>query len=140
MPIYEYNCKNCEQVFEVVRRMQDYQEPAYCPKCSKEGVRKLSAPAVRGDYAGYQCPVTGQWVEGRKAHEENLKRTGCRLYEPGETQEFLRRKRQEEENFEHLIEESVAREVAALPVEKQQALAKELEYNPDVQITRTTAE
>tara|TARA_R110000787_G_C13367192_1_gene440537 strand:+ start:883 stop:1206 length:324 start_codon:yes stop_codon:yes gene_type:complete len=44
----------------------------------------FATPKVIGDYAAYECPVTGSVIEGRRAHTENLKRTGCRLLEPGE--------------------------------------------------------
>lgn len=47
----------------------------------------LSKPLLMfasSEYEGYECPVTGKWVEGKHAHRENLKRTGCRLLEPGE--------------------------------------------------------
>lgn len=44
----------------------------------------LSAPTVFGDYAPYECPVTGGVIEGRRAHSENLKQTGCRILERGE--------------------------------------------------------
>ena len=43
--------------------------------------------SISSDYEGYECPVTGKWVEGRKAHRDNLKRTGCRLLEPGEKED-----------------------------------------------------
>jgi hypothetical protein len=33
------------------------------------------------DLPGYESPVTGKWVEGRKARREDLKRTGSRPYE-----------------------------------------------------------
>jgi hypothetical protein len=45
---------------------------------------------VARDYEGYNCPVTGNWIEGRAAHRENLKRTGCRVFEPGELEQFKR--------------------------------------------------
>ena len=140
MPIYEFACSTCRTNFDVVRKLQDYKEPAYCPKCTTEGSRVLSKPAVVGDYAGYTCPVSGKWIEGRKAHEENLKRTGCRIFEPGEKEQFLRNKERQETEWETSIEEAVAHEVASLPPEKQQALAREFESNPDIQITRQTAE
>ena len=44
----------------------------------------LKSPMIFGDYQAYECPVTGTMIEGRRAHTENLKRTGCRLLEPGE--------------------------------------------------------
>jgi hypothetical protein len=32
----------------------------------------MPMPRVIGDYAAYECPVTGKMIEGRKAHQENL--------------------------------------------------------------------
>lgn len=52
-------------------------------------------PQIVSDYAAYECPVTGNMIEGRAAHRENLKRTGCRLYEKGETQDFIRNRERE---------------------------------------------
>lgn len=39
------------------------------------------APAVFGDLPGYQSPVTGLWVEGKRARRDDLKRTNSRPYE-----------------------------------------------------------
>jgi len=47
MPIYEYACKQCEHVFDVLQKMSD--EPlTYCPECGAHELRKLiSAPSFR---------------------------------------------------------------------------------------------
>lgn len=52
---------------------------------------------ISSDYKGYSCPVTGKWVEGRAAHRENLKRTGCRLLEKGESRDAAKNQRYESE-------------------------------------------
>jgi hypothetical protein len=44
----------------------------------------LAMPMISSDYKAYECPVTGNMIEGRRAHSENLKVTGCRLHEKGE--------------------------------------------------------
>lgn len=36
---------------------------------------------VQPDIPGYASPVSGNWIEGRRARREDLKRTGCRPYE-----------------------------------------------------------
>lgn len=36
---------------------------------------------IQPDLPGYESPVTGEWIEGRKARREDLKRTGSRPYE-----------------------------------------------------------
>ena len=47
MPIYEYACKQCEHVFDVLQKMSD--EPlTYCPECGAPELKKLlSAPSFR---------------------------------------------------------------------------------------------
>lgn len=49
--------------------------------------RRPDAPFVQGDYEGYQSPITGEWIEGRRAHREDLKRHGCRVYEGRESEQ-----------------------------------------------------
>lgn len=39
------------------------------------------APTIWDDLPGYESPVTGLWVEGRRARREDLKRHGCRPHE-----------------------------------------------------------
>lgn len=53
--------------------------------------RSRNGPYIAKDYEGYQCPVTDKWVEGRSAHRENLKRTGCRLLEKGESRDAAKK-------------------------------------------------
>ncbi len=50
-------------------------------------------PRVSGDFAAYDCPITGKSIEGRVAHEENLKRHDCRILESGEKEDNARNKR-----------------------------------------------
>lgn len=46
-----------------------------------------NAPAIFDDLPGYESPVNGKWVEGRRARREDLKRTGCRPYEGRDQEE-----------------------------------------------------
>jgi hypothetical protein len=54
----------------------------------------LPTPRVSGDYTPYECPITGNMIEGRAAHAENLKRNDCRILEPGEKEDNARRGRE----------------------------------------------
>ena len=50
MPIYEYRCSECEQVFEAI--VQGSQKPG-CPGCGSQKLNKLfSTFAVSGDGGG----------------------------------------------------------------------------------------
>jgi putative FmdB family regulatory protein len=44
MALYEYRCEDCDNVFEVFKKMKD-QTPEVCPKCLQFNTKKLiSAP------------------------------------------------------------------------------------------------
>lgn len=134
MPLYEYSCA-CGKHFDVFKKLAELDIPEYCA-CGGLSQRLISAVAVRGDYPPYECPVTGEWIEGRRAHEENLKRTGCRVYEPGETDSFLKRKARDNEAFLDEIGEDAARMVDAMPAAKKEALAAELAAGADIAVQR----
>ena len=37
MPIYEYKCKSCEEIFEISRSLHEKEKEPECPRC---GIRK----------------------------------------------------------------------------------------------------
>ena len=47
-------------------------------------VTASAAPAIWSDLPGYRSPVNGQWIDGRAARRDDLKRTGCREADPSE--------------------------------------------------------
>jgi hypothetical protein len=116
----------CQKSFDRFLRLVDYDMPQTCD-CGAQAVKQLCAPAVRGDYAGYSCPVTGQWIEGRRAHEENLRRHGCRVLEPGETEAARRNHAAAEAEFDRQIEQTAEQLVAGLPPQKLEKLASEMQ-------------
>ena len=134
MPLYEYKC-TCGKRFSRFLPLVNYRDPQTC-ECGQVAEKQLSAPAVRADYAGYACPITGNWVEGKRAHEENLKKHGCRVFEPGEREAFIKRRASEEAAFEDKIAESAAEFVETLPTAKREQLGRELENGADVTVVR----
>lgn len=58
MPLYEYECKSCDQVVEVLVRSPS--ETAECPECGESGLeRQLSVPAAPAVKGGARLPVAG---------------------------------------------------------------------------------
>jgi len=137
MPIYSYKCA-CGHKTDRVLPLARYREPQFHEGCLAPMLKVIVAPAVLGDYEGYDCPITGKRVEGRKAHRENLAVHGCRLLEPGEHTATVKRKAAEEAAFDASIEETADRFIAGLPTEKRDRLAAEMEGGLDVQIERKT--
>jgi putative FmdB family regulatory protein len=132
--MYEYKCPEGHR-FTRFRKIAEYQAVEKCD-CGAAANRVLSAPMVKGDYPGYECPISGKWIEGRKAHEENLAKHGCRVYESGETQEFMKRKEAEEAAFESRIESTAEEFVEKLPTRKREQLAAEMESGLTATVVR----
>lgn len=138
MPLYSFRCLNpdCGAQFDRLLRLKDYAQPQECPRCGKGSERQILPVAVMGDYAGYSCPVTGAWIEGRKAHQENLRRHGCRVLEPGETQQAARAAERADDALADRIAETAAAAVAQMPAAKQEQLGRELAAGAHISITR----
>ena len=52
MPIYEYKCPSCGDVFEQMRPMSQATNPAACPSCKAESPRTISRLARTGASGG----------------------------------------------------------------------------------------
>jgi putative FmdB family regulatory protein len=62
MPLYEYRCRTCDDVFEVRRPMSESNAPAECPSGHGETVRLLSMFASAG--ASPSAPSAAQTPAG----------------------------------------------------------------------------
>ena len=85
------------------------------------------APYFIPDTPGYLSPVTGLWVEGRKARTEDLKRTGSRPYEgrEQEAKEASRQREYQDQKFDRTLTDSLSRQYYALP----EKVRRQLERN-----------
>jgi len=64
MPIYEYQCKTCDNRFEQMRPMAQMHAPAACPSCaSTETMRLLSlfAAQTKGESTAAPCEASQMW-------------------------------------------------------------------------------
>jgi putative FmdB family regulatory protein len=60
MPIYEYRCQTCGEVFEAIRPMRESGAAPPCPACDAEGAEKLpSVFAAAGSSTGGGCGSGG---------------------------------------------------------------------------------
>ena len=58
MPLYEYECKSCDQIVEVLVRSSEDQP--LCPSCGAKKLQQvLSVPAAPAVKSGSSLPVTG---------------------------------------------------------------------------------
>lgn len=138
MPVYSYFCPQCGIHYSIYKRLADYQRPEACGQCpdAPQLTSYIVPPAVVGDYPPYDCPITGKRIEGRRAHEENLRRHGCRVLEPGETEAFRRGQEQAEATFDRAVDATVEEFIEKLPSDKKERLANEVATGFDVIVER----
>lgn len=136
MPTYLYQCPECDRSRDIIKPLALLNREERCEACEAPMDRRLCAPAVAPDLSGYTCPITDKWVEGRRAHTENLKKHGCRVYEAGETDEIRRHRAKEEQSQDRAVEETVERFYDALPTAKREQLAQEIASGVDVVVER----
>jgi putative FmdB family regulatory protein len=135
MPIYCFKCPQCLIRYELFRRMAEMDLPAPCGSCGSNGARQLSAVRIAPDFDRYQCPITGKSIEGRAAHRENLARHGCRILEPGETQDAINARKRSESEFDSSIDRTVDDFIGSLPESSRSELFKQASSHEAV-ITR----
>lgn len=139
MPMYDYECPGCHALQVVYKRISELNVSEECDACGHPTmVRRISAPAVQGDYPPYECPITGKSVEGRRAHLENLKRHNCRLLEPGERESFNRAREHSDRQLFNEVGEEIASAIHTMPVRKRETLVAEVERGADATVIRQT--
>lgn len=81
---------------------------------------------IVGDLPGYQSPVTGLWVEGRRARREDLARTQCRPWEgkQQELQEAARREAYAEQKLDASLTKAASEAFYQLPPSKRDILKR----------------
>lgn len=136
MPLYAFHCPECAHKFDRFLRLAEYQTPQGCGKCGALADRQVTAAAIVPDYAPYQCPVTGKLIDGRKAHQENLKRHGCRVLEPGEKEATERMRAQEDAELDKAVEATTEQFIESLPTRKKEQLVAEVQAGMDVTFER----
>jgi|TARA_R110000787_G_scaffold44813_5_gene109660 hypothetical protein len=52
-------------------------------------------PYISCDYKSYECPITGDIIDGKKEHLANLEKHGCRVHEKGEFEDVKKNGKKE---------------------------------------------
>lgn len=115
MPLYTYECLRCGGVYDEFRKYEDRDtQKMHC--AGFETRRRFTPPMIVSEekaYPRYESPATGRMVEGRRAHLEDLARSGCRVKEPGETEAYMKKvasgqlKREREEQMAKAVDTAV---------------------------------
>ena len=121
MPIYGYACTK-GHAFDAYLPLARYKEPQRCPTCQRMGQKILTPPRVMADCEGYNSPVTGEWISGRKQRREDLKRHGCIEYDPEMRKDAERFNREADKKVDRMITESLNEQFSVMPEAKRKLL------------------
>lgn len=126
MPLYTFKCPECGSVDRAFRKISERNQ---APVCQHGAIghymqRVVEAPAVQADLPGYESPIDGRWVEGRRARTEDMRRNNCRPWEGIETErkEATKRAAEADRAFETAIEKGIAETYNNMSAESQRAL------------------
>lgn len=126
MPLYTFKCPECGTLDRVFRKVAERNQAPLCRHGAVEHymARIVEAPAVQADLPGYQSPIDGSWIEGRRARNEDLRRNNCRPWEGIETERAEANKRVAEADaqFEKAIEKGIAETYNGMSADSQRAL------------------
>lgn len=136
MPLYSYRCNSCGNREERYLKLHEYKLVQDCSVCTFQLEKILMPAKISVDYVGYECPITGKWIEGKKAHRENLAIHGRRILEKGETQQLIANKAKQEAELDRLVDESVDRELSGYDAQKLENLGRAIESGLDISVDR----
>ncbi|OWT62014.1 FmdB family zinc ribbon protein [Candidimonas nitroreducens] len=122
MPMYTVRCHACGKYDTIFRRIAE--RDANLPQCHGAMHRIIEAPTVQADLPGYQSPIDGHWVEGRRQRTEDLRRNHCRPWEgmAAEKQEAHRRAAEADKAYGAAVESAIVDTYRNMSPAKQRAL------------------
>lgn len=138
MPTFDYEC-DCGVEFERTLSLSDYAQPQTC-ECGKTARKLVCAPNLMIRQAiHYQSPIDGRPITSMRAREEDLARSNCVPYDPGQKQDYARRIKESEAALDKAVDETVERHIESLPGEKREKLQSELDSGLTAEPIRQTA-
>lgn len=140
MPGYEYRCAQGHDklVFCTVAAMRQTEE---CQYCGQEMGRVITAPILVKAAADvcYDSPIDGRPITSWQARQEDLKRNGCREYDPEMKTDQARRLKDSEAALDRTVDEAVESAIERMPTAKRGQLYSELtEQGVTADVIRTT--
>lgn len=91
-----------------------------------DGAITAAPMIVRAATYQYQCPITGKDINGKRDHEANLARHGCRVLESGEAEDAQRRRKQAAADFDRALDTGIDKIIDGMGHDKRESLVKEL--------------
>lgn len=134
--LYEFSCPNGHH-FERTLAVADYQTPQRCD-CGADGRRIISIPRLVTASAdvSYDSPIDGRAITSRAARRDDMARHGCQEYDPEMKKDAARFRERSEAAVEARMDETIERQIDAMPGRKREKLENELKSGADIAVER----
>jgi hypothetical protein len=139
MPLYDYACPMGHQQ-TIFLCLADHTERVSCA-CGHWASQIISAPLLvkAAQDVCYDSPIDGRPITNHQARQEDMKRNGCREYDPEQKTDYLRRIKEGQAQFDKSIDDTVEECIEKMPTRQRSRLASELiDQNITTEISRTT--
>ena len=89
MPIYEYQCNHCKEVFEIFHRIDEEECKVACPKCLGSAKKLISAPnfILKGSGFYVNDYPSNSRKERKKEEKEGSEKAGSEKKEEKQKEE-----------------------------------------------------
>ena len=141
MPRYEYECPNHHR-FHRVTSITQHESVKACETCWQPAPQIISAPLlvkVRESIA-YDSPIDGRIITTWAERQEDLKRNGCREYDPEMKKDAARFRDEQDTALETAIEQTAEELVEKMPTKQRGKLMSEMtDQGLTLETVRSTA-
>lgn len=99
-----------------------------CERCGMHALQVITAPLLVKACADvrYDSPIDGKPITSWQARQEDLKRHGCREYDPGMKQDYHARIKESEAAMDKAIDATVEAAIEKMPTKQRGKLYSEL--------------
>ena len=132
MPTYTYYCDVCDLHYEKVKSIKSITNWDTC-ECGEIVYQKLIYPPIvvipehmRWNSKAYMSPIDGTPILNKKQRIEDMARSNCMEYEPGMREDVDRRVKEDDLRLDKLVDETVEKEIEAMPAIKRERLENEM--------------
>lgn len=140
MPEYIYRCHKGHEMSRFVH-VSKHLPFVDCERCGVIAHQVITAPLLVKAAAdvSYDSPIDGRPITSWQARQEDLKRNGCREYDPGMRADYDRRCKESASELDASIEASVEEAVEKMSTSKRAKLYSELtEQGVSADVVRST--
>lgn len=138
MPLYVMKCGNGHR-FERVMTIAAMEQGEHRCDCGAAAAVQIVPVAIAPMFTPYQCPITDKPIMSLAEHRENLKKHGCRVLEPGETEQAKCGLVEADRALDRSVEQTTEQFIDGLNGDQRSQLVNEIQSGLDVGFERRTA-